>query len=314
MADGASKFLDEIDEDFLVCAICMEQYRNAKLLPCLHTYCESCIIPLIRESGKIKCPLCSRKHNVPPGGVKEFSTFFFLNQLVERFRDRDRVSKSDTPETKRTCEKPETHQSVRPKRGNCVDVDERNLADLPNRNPKVDAFESFMRKLEELYPGLTREELITKVNKREELRSKHLIPEVGSKEENLSTPVTCTDISVGSSHAAHTNSDSDLGRLTSLLGHLSMNPANERRVTEQDLLSVADKMGEDWESVGIKLGFKNHEIYRFKEQHRGETQKIFAMLMKWKKKKGAQATVKNLCQELCTAGVDLDSYNHLVKK
>ncbi|XP_077996762.1 E3 ubiquitin-protein ligase TRIM71-like [Glandiceps talaboti] len=93
MADSASKFLDEINENFLLCAICTEPYRNAKLLPCLHSFCQPCLDQLFRRSSRstIKCPLCLREHTVPPGGVTDFSTFFFMNQLVDRFNNREQV-------------------------------------------------------------------------------------------------------------------------------------------------------------------------------------------------------------------------------
>ncbi|XP_077997849.1 E3 ubiquitin-protein ligase TRIM71-like [Glandiceps talaboti] len=141
MADAASKFLEEINENFLLCAICTEPYRNAKLLPCLHSFCEHCLDQLFRRSCKstIKCPLCSRNQRVPPKGVSGFSTFFFLNQLVERFSSRDQVSANvrhsgasrRTPTTVNKCgacdgESPKNH---------CVDCDMQ-LCDACSRGHK----------------------------------------------------------------------------------------------------------------------------------------------------------------------------------
>ncbi|XP_070554787.1 tripartite motif-containing protein 2-like [Ptychodera flava] len=43
MAAADTKFLEGIDENFLCCGICSERYKNAKNLPCLHTFCEECL-------------------------------------------------------------------------------------------------------------------------------------------------------------------------------------------------------------------------------------------------------------------------------
>ncbi|NXO51191.1 TRIM3 protein, partial [Aramus guarauna] len=40
---SASPVVRQIDKQFLVCSICLDRYRNPKVLPCLHTFCESCI-------------------------------------------------------------------------------------------------------------------------------------------------------------------------------------------------------------------------------------------------------------------------------
>ena len=45
----------------LECAVCLEQYKEPKVLPCLHSYCKKCLDGLLTKQGvvwRIKCPSC----------------------------------------------------------------------------------------------------------------------------------------------------------------------------------------------------------------------------------------------------------------
>ena len=53
-------------EDSLSCGICLEKYDTSdhlpKALPCLHTFCSSCMDTLIAAANNyIECPMCRRK-------------------------------------------------------------------------------------------------------------------------------------------------------------------------------------------------------------------------------------------------------------
>ncbi|XP_071137266.1 E3 ubiquitin-protein ligase TRIM45-like [Mytilus edulis] len=61
--------VEHIKEDFadlLTCTICLETFKQPKYLPCLHTFCESCINTYIVSTVKedktegFKCPVCRR--------------------------------------------------------------------------------------------------------------------------------------------------------------------------------------------------------------------------------------------------------------
>ena len=46
---------------YLSCAICFEQFKEPKVLPCLHTYCKECLVKLLKKIGPdhvITCPEC----------------------------------------------------------------------------------------------------------------------------------------------------------------------------------------------------------------------------------------------------------------
>ena len=56
----------------LKCAICLEYLRDPKLLPCLHSYCNRCLLGVKPNGNQIKCPKCRSCHQIPNGGVEEF--------------------------------------------------------------------------------------------------------------------------------------------------------------------------------------------------------------------------------------------------
>ena len=56
-------------EEHLTCSVCLKQFKDPKVLPCLHSYCHDCIVKLAQnaKSNKFNCPKCRsevkvRKH------------------------------------------------------------------------------------------------------------------------------------------------------------------------------------------------------------------------------------------------------------
>ncbi|KAL3320396.1 hypothetical protein Ciccas_000925 [Cichlidogyrus casuarinus] len=103
---GFGFLAQEIYEEFLVCKICLDSYRNPKSLNCLHTFCESCIEQHI--SGEVTynkhtdyrdfmCPLCRKRTQLPMGGVKKLPDNFMiigLTDLMSRQNNRSTPSPS----------------------------------------------------------------------------------------------------------------------------------------------------------------------------------------------------------------------------
>lgn len=75
-------------EQLLTCAICLDRYRNPKLLPCHHTYCqEPCLEGLVDYARRqIKCPECRAEHRIPYQGVQTFPTNVTLVRFLELHR------------------------------------------------------------------------------------------------------------------------------------------------------------------------------------------------------------------------------------
>ncbi|XP_070571862.1 tripartite motif-containing protein 2-like [Ptychodera flava] len=82
------RFLEEIGEDFLCCTICLEKFKSPKILPCLHTFCESCLVTLVEKAGRLNCPECRQPHQIPVGGVPAIKGNFFMKNMVAIFKQR----------------------------------------------------------------------------------------------------------------------------------------------------------------------------------------------------------------------------------
>ena len=69
--EGKKNLVDEaLDE--LVCPLCMGTFVQPLSLSCLHSYCETCLVSLVRAKNTvwIDCPECRAVTPLPAGGVK----------------------------------------------------------------------------------------------------------------------------------------------------------------------------------------------------------------------------------------------------
>lgn len=91
-SSSGTKLAQEIHDEFLVCKICLESYKNPKSLACLHTFCEECIENHIASESTYKkysdyreftCPLCRKRTQLPVGGVKKLADNFLVSSLSE---------------------------------------------------------------------------------------------------------------------------------------------------------------------------------------------------------------------------------------
>ena len=83
-------------EQLLTCPICLDRFRNPKLLPCQHTFCgEPCMEGLVDYARRqIKCPECRAEHRLPYQGVQTFPN----NVTLTRFLDLHRNVTGEEPE------------------------------------------------------------------------------------------------------------------------------------------------------------------------------------------------------------------------
>ncbi|XP_071175403.1 E3 ubiquitin-protein ligase TRIM56-like [Mytilus edulis] len=85
--------------DITTCAICLEKLNVPKYLPCLHTFCESCIQTYISsefEKGHkqiIECPVCRTNVNTPNENYssEEWAKALPLNFLIAGLLQREKV-------------------------------------------------------------------------------------------------------------------------------------------------------------------------------------------------------------------------------
>ena len=82
--DPREKPLDKLERE-ITCGVCHDHYEKAKLLPCNHYYCSTCIEKMAARSrgGPFDCLECRKETSLPPGGVAGLQPAFF----VERQKD-----------------------------------------------------------------------------------------------------------------------------------------------------------------------------------------------------------------------------------
>lgn len=80
----ASEIVKDIDEKFCQCCICLEQFKEPKLLPCLHRFCKDCLADMIKPNrGSLPCPVCREECVVPKEGLEGFKTDFYMKNIIE---------------------------------------------------------------------------------------------------------------------------------------------------------------------------------------------------------------------------------------
>lgn len=83
MADKALQKL----EDQLNCAICLDTYKDPKLLQCFHVFCRQCLVKLVLRDQQglliLNCPTCRQVTPIPANGVAGLQSAFYINQLLE---------------------------------------------------------------------------------------------------------------------------------------------------------------------------------------------------------------------------------------
>lgn len=79
--DAVEKLKEEI-----TCPMCLEIYREPKILPCHHVYCKSpCLESLARKNADrtVSCPECRSVAQIPDNDVSKFPSAFSANRLIE---------------------------------------------------------------------------------------------------------------------------------------------------------------------------------------------------------------------------------------
>ena len=72
--------------DVTKCPICLEDYKDPKSLPCLHTFCLECLRSYGRDKlpgDKLHCPSCRNSCCIPEAGISAFPLNFFMNDLLQ---------------------------------------------------------------------------------------------------------------------------------------------------------------------------------------------------------------------------------------
>ncbi|KAI8494087.1 hypothetical protein Bbelb_284340 [Branchiostoma belcheri] len=113
----AEAVLSQISGDFLECTICLEPYKDPKILPCLHTFCKDCLEKFVAKQGEAKdrfpCPTCRIETVLPEGGVAGLKNNFFVLSLRDTVdAHKSLVSKEDDNVPCDVCEEVADHGCV----------------------------------------------------------------------------------------------------------------------------------------------------------------------------------------------------------
>ena len=99
-ADMAAKYpvpsQKEGIKKLLECAICLEEYKDPRLLSCGHVLCYMCVKSYLEKSecyNKLSCPTCRGLTDLYEGGVDNLPKFFFAHDLKELALDENDENK-----------------------------------------------------------------------------------------------------------------------------------------------------------------------------------------------------------------------------
>ncbi|XP_019622160.1 PREDICTED: keratin, type I cytoskeletal 9-like [Branchiostoma belcheri] len=109
----AEAILSQISGDFLECAICLEAYKDPKILPCLHTFCKGCLEKFLAKESDVKgqfpCPTCRTETALLEGGLGGLKDNFFVLSLRDTVEaQKSLVSKEDDKIPCDVCEEVST--------------------------------------------------------------------------------------------------------------------------------------------------------------------------------------------------------------
>ncbi|XP_013396578.1 tripartite motif-containing protein 2-like [Lingula anatina] len=76
----------KIRENFTNCSICLKDFEDPTVLPCLHTYCKRCLASYIPDNtpgSTFLCPLCQKETKLPEDGLEGFLHNYFIDSLQD---------------------------------------------------------------------------------------------------------------------------------------------------------------------------------------------------------------------------------------
>ena len=72
--------------DVVTCSLCLETFKEPKVLPCFHTFCFSCLKDYTESRNsniEFPCPLCKKNVKIPNKDVKTFPNNFLIQKMLD---------------------------------------------------------------------------------------------------------------------------------------------------------------------------------------------------------------------------------------
>jgi len=95
-SSSSATFADELYNQFLLCPLCSDIYRQPKILSCQHSFCADCIEShyemdenerpyrfLMSYTRDLSCPVCRARTPLPNGGVRRLPDNFLVANLTD---------------------------------------------------------------------------------------------------------------------------------------------------------------------------------------------------------------------------------------
>jgi len=86
MPSGQDQSLQKQLDDITECLICLKRFTDPRSLPCIHSFCLSCIENWAQNhqpAMKMTCPVCPKEFIIPVGGVGELPKSYFIMKLMQ---------------------------------------------------------------------------------------------------------------------------------------------------------------------------------------------------------------------------------------
>ncbi|CAH1265712.1 TRIM2 [Branchiostoma lanceolatum] len=93
--------ISDITDEFFVCQVCLKDFIQPKILPCLHTFCQPCLKKLLvrQHEEKLSCPTCRQKVLLPQNGLEGLKSNFLVDKLRNILQQKQKRKTSKTRET-----------------------------------------------------------------------------------------------------------------------------------------------------------------------------------------------------------------------
>lgn len=120
---GANIKLNEL----LICPVCLDTYREARTLTCLHSFCTECLQGCLRVLRRdIECPVCKRVTTLSNAGVRGLPADYRIEQirdfLAAGSQNVDMASASSEEKVCTACDVCKSQQRTTAASQHCVQV------------------------------------------------------------------------------------------------------------------------------------------------------------------------------------------------
>ncbi|KAF2358120.1 B-box-type zinc finger [Trinorchestia longiramus] len=102
------------ESELLQCTICTQQFNNPKVLPCLHSFCERCLLSTTpAEALTISCPECKQQSILPQAGVTDLQSNTWVLGVIDSLDAPLHEGNTATTQLCCHCHLPATADAVR---------------------------------------------------------------------------------------------------------------------------------------------------------------------------------------------------------